>query len=185
MALPTHTPGVRGVALVQGYSDSEESEGSGRGEGDRQGEGDSGESDDEPPVASQPIPIPGTSIVLETEEDIARWIEERKKNWPSRKRMAEKAQAEEARTEPAASPLPKKKAPAPCLHFLRTGKCRYGTKCTRSHDSLGNSLPARYGLKRQRLFQLLVHRDNHHANAQALALIKLLGDAGFFQTPHA
>ncbi len=29
--------------------------------------------------------IPGTSIKLETDEDIAKWIEDRKRNWPSKR----------------------------------------------------------------------------------------------------
>ncbi|GMM35832.1 hypothetical protein DASC09_031570 [Saccharomycopsis crataegensis] len=38
----------------------------------------------------QPVPIAGTNIVLSTEDDIAKWIEERKKNYPTSKRMQEK-----------------------------------------------------------------------------------------------
>lgn len=36
---------------------------------------------------SKPIYIPGTSITLQTEEDIAKWIEERKKKWPTKKNI--------------------------------------------------------------------------------------------------
>jgi hypothetical protein len=34
--------------------------------------------------------IQGTGITLQTEEDIAKWIAERKAKWPSAKRVAEK-----------------------------------------------------------------------------------------------
>lgn len=37
--------------------------------------------------------IPGTSIVLETDEDIARWIAERKARWPTSSRIAQKVQS--------------------------------------------------------------------------------------------
>lgn len=36
------------------------------------------------------VAIEGTGIRLETEEDIAAWIAERKKKWPTRERVAEK-----------------------------------------------------------------------------------------------
>jgi hypothetical protein len=37
-----------------------------------------------------PPPIEGTGIVLQTDEDIAKWIAERKSKWPSAKRLAER-----------------------------------------------------------------------------------------------
>lgn len=40
---------------------------------------------------SRPVFIEGTGITLETDEDIAKWIAERKAKWPSAKRQAEKA----------------------------------------------------------------------------------------------
>jgi hypothetical protein len=36
------------------------------------------------------VPIEGTGIVLQTEEDIQKWVEERKKKWPTDKRIKEK-----------------------------------------------------------------------------------------------
>jgi hypothetical protein len=39
---------------------------------------------------SPPPPIEGTGIVLQTDEDIAKWIAERKSKWPSAKRLAER-----------------------------------------------------------------------------------------------
>ena len=44
-----------------------------------------------------PICIPGTSITLQTEEDIAKWIEERKKNWPTNKNIERKKQELESK----------------------------------------------------------------------------------------
>lgn len=43
-------------------------------------------------ISGSPRPaITGTSIVLETDEDIARWIAERKARWPTSSRVAQKA----------------------------------------------------------------------------------------------
>ena len=42
-------------------------------------------------VSNRPAPvIQGIGIVLQTDEDIAKWIAERKAKWPSAKRVAEK-----------------------------------------------------------------------------------------------
>ena len=43
------------------------------------------------------VKIPGTNITLQTEEDIAKWIEERKKNWPSAANLARKRLAAETK----------------------------------------------------------------------------------------
>ncbi|ODV96088.1 hypothetical protein PACTADRAFT_49501 [Pachysolen tannophilus NRRL Y-2460] len=50
-------------------------------------------------TSKAPIPIPGTSIVLTTPEDIQKWIEERKKNWPSKKRILEKEELKKQKIE--------------------------------------------------------------------------------------
>lgn len=39
---------------------------------------------------SPPPPIQGTGITLHTEEDIAKWVAERRLRWPSAKRAAAK-----------------------------------------------------------------------------------------------
>jgi hypothetical protein len=41
-------------------------------------------------IDSPPPPIEGTGIVLQTDEDIAKWIAERKSKWPSAERLAER-----------------------------------------------------------------------------------------------
>ncbi|EDK43942.1 hypothetical protein LELG_02121 [Lodderomyces elongisporus NRRL YB-4239] len=43
------------------------------------------------------VKIPGTNITLQTEEDIAKWIEERKRNWPSAANLARKRLAAETK----------------------------------------------------------------------------------------
>ncbi|AOA61277.1 hypothetical protein PP7435_CHR1-1512 [Komagataella phaffii CBS 7435] len=81
----------------------------------------------------KPIPIPGTSIVLQTEEDIQKWIEERKKNWPTRKRMLEKEESSKQHSTSSADSPPKKKNPGICRFYATTGKCRNGNKCKFVH----------------------------------------------------
>lgn len=44
------------------------------------------------PDGRKPIPVQGTSVVLDTPEAIDAWIEERKKRWPSAPRVEEKKQ---------------------------------------------------------------------------------------------
>lgn len=73
--------------------------------------------------------IPGTNITLDTPEDIQKWIEERRRNWPTTKRVAQKAA------------LPTSNAPTnTCKFFQRTGKCRMGDNCKYSHV-ITKSLP--------------------------------------------
>ncbi|EMG47226.1 hypothetical protein G210_2474 [Candida maltosa Xu316] len=59
------------------------------------------EDDDEEQRAktSGPVVIQGTNITLQTEEDIAKWIEERKKNWPSKTNVDRKKRAIEEKEE--------------------------------------------------------------------------------------
>lgn len=84
---------------------------------------------------SEPIFIEGTTITLQTEEDIAKWIEERRKNWPTRKNIEnKKAQLElKAVAEvPKETPLGHKKQV--CKFYARNGKCKFGAKCKNSHE---------------------------------------------------
>jgi len=85
-------------------------------------------------------------VVSDTPEDIARWIAERKKNFPSRanierkeKEAQEKAQ-QKAQEKPADTPgANKRKNPDSdqqgarstklCRKFASSGRCRYGEKC--------------------------------------------------------
>lgn len=118
-----------------------------------------------------PVFIEGTSITLQTEEDIAKWIEERRKNWPTRKNVEAKA---------------KDTAPQPCAFFQKTGKCKFGNRCKNAHSSgkivngVEISVPQRYkepavGL----LFRLLVQRDmQQHENNAILDFLLHLDKCG-------
>lgn len=69
--------------------------------------------------------IQGTNIVLDSPEDIQRWIEERRKNWPTTKRVSEKS-SQLLKSTPTTTNI--------CRYFQRTGKCRMGDKCKYSHN---------------------------------------------------
>ncbi|TID29635.1 hypothetical protein CANINC_001754 [Pichia inconspicua] len=87
------------------------------------------------------VAVPGTNIILENEEDIERWIEERKKNWPTAKRVKEKMEEKE-KAEKIMKNLtgeiievhytPKIKV---CNFWMRTKRCKNGKNCKFSHDA--------------------------------------------------
>lgn len=85
--------------------------------------------------------IPGTTISLQTDEDIAKWIEERKKRWPTDKRIEEKKLAEKPQKRPnndAASP-PAKKQKAICRFYQQNKRCKFGNKCKNLHEAASSS----------------------------------------------
>ncbi|ODQ65824.1 hypothetical protein NADFUDRAFT_82782 [Nadsonia fulvescens var. elongata DSM 6958] len=111
----------------------------------------------------EPVPIPGTGIMLVTDDDIKLWIEQRKKNWPSRKRVEEKVQEKQLRdtereliqkdqntlkrqredqsekgslhdSKRAKNSGDKSSKPS-CKFFARNGHCRWGQKCKYRHDA--------------------------------------------------
>lgn len=92
---------------------------------------------EEPKPANTPIFIEGTNITLQTEEDIAKWIEERRKRWPTRKNIEEKkAQQQSVVGAPKETTLPRKQI---CKFFSRNRKCKFGTKCKNSHELANNN----------------------------------------------
>lgn len=87
-----------------------------------------------------PIFIEGTNITLQTEEDIAQWIAERRKKWPTRKNIEEKrAQQQNAVPAPKEAGLPRKQV---CKFFSRNRKCKFGNKCKNSHELANSAAPA-------------------------------------------
>ncbi|EGW31499.1 uncharacterized protein SPAPADRAFT_154739 [Spathaspora passalidarum NRRL Y-27907] len=100
------------------------------------------------PNPNEPIYIPGTNITLQTEEDIAKWIEERKKKWPSKQVVAKKLeqkqseiQQKEDRKRPAESKeAPGKRTKAVCRFYQQNKKCKFGNKCKNLHVIEANPL---------------------------------------------
>lgn len=88
-------------------------------------------------VASVPTAIQGTSIVLESDEDIAKWIAERRKRWPTKKNIELKQSiAAQSIKRPAEADVldPSKKRKIICRFFKQHGKCKFGAKCRNSHE---------------------------------------------------
>lgn len=90
------------------------------------------------------VSIQGTNIVFENEEDIQKWIEERKKNWPTKKRVEEKNDEIEkskkiienlsnnsnnTKTKSGSSNI------RICKFWMKNGKCKSGKNCKFSHDA--------------------------------------------------
>lgn len=98
-----------------------------------------------------PICIPGTSITLQTEEDIAKWIEERKKNWPTNKNIERKKQELESKKQQQqqqkrkqqdeSSQQSSKKSKNICRFYQMNKKCKFGNKCKNLHEDPKNENP--------------------------------------------
>ncbi|KAG7899317.1 hypothetical protein KL935_003627 [Ogataea polymorpha] len=95
-------------------------------------EGSSEESEDEKELSSKLIAIPGTNIVLNSEEEIQKWIEERRKNWPTNKRVQEKKslQKEQAQAKPN-----EQRNRRVCRFWQNSRNCKNGAKCRFLHES--------------------------------------------------
>ncbi|CUM67952.1 uncharacterized protein PRCAT00005665001 [Priceomyces carsonii] len=101
-------------------------------------------------VPNETLYIPGTSISLQTEEDIAKWIEERKRRWPTRKNIEQKEKMKReqeiqtpnySKRHNIESPLPEnqKKQKSVCKYFQQHRTCRFGKRCKNLHEFLSNS----------------------------------------------
>lgn len=98
--------------------------------------------DDDDDEINLKVTVPGTNIVLENDEDIQKWIEERKKNWPTNKRVKEKVEEREKaqkilknltkeNTNESSAPLVKV-----CNFWMKTKRCKNGKNCRFSHDPI-------------------------------------------------
>lgn len=141
----------------------------------------------QPSKSAEPIYIEGTSISLQTDEDIAKWIEERKKNWPTRKNIAAKAERLQLMAQTEQQKNTKQNKPV-CRFFAKSGRCKFGNKCKNSHESAADSsvkvingvsvkVPQRYknSVNGGSLFKNLVQRDIfQHENELVLDFVKYL-----------
>ncbi|KAG0672811.1 hypothetical protein C6P42_003116 [Pichia californica] len=95
------------------------------------------------------VAIQGTNIVFENDEDIQKWIEERKKNWPTNKRVEDKRKeienakkiVENLNNQNATNDGSKSKVKM-CNFWVKNGRCKNGKKCKYSHDMTNYSKPA-------------------------------------------
>lgn len=84
----------------------------------------------------KPIAIPGTNITLVTEEDIAKWIEERRKKWPTNRNIEMKKEEVKKRRldTPTTSDSFAKRQKQICRYFQQHGTCKFGLKCKNIHE---------------------------------------------------
>ena len=103
---------------------------------------------------NETIYIQGTNISLQTEEDIAKWIEERKRNWPTNKNIELKRQQQQQQQKDndndiiktdninkrkndneSSNTLTKKlKSINICRFYQLNKKCKFGNKCKNLHE---------------------------------------------------
>lgn len=146
-------------------------------------------------ISSASMCIPGTSIKLETDEDIAKWIEDRKRNWPT-KRNIEERKSRQPPTAPEASTPANKKPRNLCRYFQQHGRCRFGKNCKNVHENAGDtgrsaallpnvktinnfsvSIPQRFknNSTQPSLFKKLVQKDHYeNENEEVLDFIMYL-----------
>ncbi|KAK9454170.1 nuclear fragile X mental retardation-interacting protein 1-domain-containing protein [Dipodascopsis uninucleata] len=142
---------------------------------------------------SQIITIPGTNISLQTQEDIAKWISERRKNWPSVKRMEEKAKEEEEKKQrlsdakemgsnrSATDQSSMAIASNICKYYWKNGRCNRGDRCSFKHEQpLGSfKIYKRFEKpKSMSLFKRLVQNDWDQENDRILDFIIYLVETG-------
>ncbi|RLV94120.1 hypothetical protein JA1_001978 [Spathaspora sp. JA1] len=150
--------------------------------------------------------IPGTNISLQTEEDINKWIEERKRNWPSKKVVAQKQQQKQEQQSGKDKPDNKSKAPESttpnkrsktiCKFYQQYKKCKFGNKCKNIHQDSNHELthytknikgtavliPKLYSNRvsaNPRLFKNLILQSQIEENDQIIEFIKYLDKNGY------
>lgn len=85
---------------------------------------------------AKPVFIQGTNITLQTEEDIQKWIQERKKNWPSKKNVERKlADLKTTKRKQEEPKTTNKKLKQVCKFFLLNKSCKFGNNCKNIHES--------------------------------------------------
>lgn len=147
----------------------------------------------------EPLFIEGTNILLQTEEDIAKWIEERRKNWPTRKNIEAKLSQQHETEQDSKHAPPQKKGQNVCKFFSRNRRCRFGNKCKNLHEASNRpqmnqnanvktingievAIPQRYKSnadKNKSFFKMLVQKDLYeHENDKVLDFLLYLDSQG-------
>lgn len=132
-------------------------------------------------------------VDLDQAADAEKWIAERRKNWPSAKRVAEKEQEKErlkklrqeaekrVNNRVAAGTTTTEKKKKPICKFWLKGKCHNGNKCRYSHENQqhSNRKLKRYGPpEKQSLFKRLVQNDMNKENELVLDFVEYLHTKG-------
>lgn len=113
-------------------------------------------------------------------ENVEDWIAQRKKNWPSSKRIQEKKDQERSQENSASGSTHGSGPPAakkrPCRYFAAKGACRLGDKCPFTHEKKFQRFE---GAGKSALFKRLVQADMSEENEQILSFISLLKRHGY------
>lgn len=162
---------------------------------------------DQPKARGRPDGLvdPRFNISIETDEDLAKWIAERKKNWPTNKRVEEKRKRQAEAPAPPEKEPPAKRPKTVCRFFQAQGRCKFGNKCKFSHEKgaagagagagagvvvngVNIFIPKKYSndhYQRERanpsssLYKMLVQRDLYeHENTTVLDFIQYLDAQG-------
>jgi ribosome assembly protein 1 len=125
-------------------------------------------------------------LVREASLDTAKWIADRKKNWPSAKRMEEKTKEKEQQSQKhqtATKGHDLEEQPSigvkACGYFAR-GRCKYGSKCKYSHSvpQMTNTYKRFEAPVKGSLFTKLVQNDLDKENLKILEFISFLDSKG-------
>ncbi|OLL26514.1 hypothetical protein NEOLI_001918 [Neolecta irregularis DAH-3] len=139
---------------------------------------------EERPVST--VRIQGTKISLDSPQEIALWIAERKKNWPTAANIARKEE-ERQRQIPAKKRKLEKVAQSnnaeseterpikACLRFQK-GRCRFGKRCRYKHDNIEQANvstdSSHQWRNRKSLYSRLVETEVERENVIILQVIK-------------
>lgn len=121
--------------------------------------------------------------VPESEEEIARWVEERKRRYPTGDRRAEAAQdaAAAATTNEPTADSQRQKGPAAgkrrICSYYRRGSCRNGTRCRFEHEAAGR--PTDAPRRTKSLLEGLDGDAGGERRTQLLSVFRLLADRKF------
>ncbi|ODV90969.1 hypothetical protein CANCADRAFT_2689 [Tortispora caseinolytica NRRL Y-17796] len=134
--------------------------------------------DEEESAKNGDISIPGTSIVLSTQEDVDKWIAERKKHWPSNKRIRQKEEEEEtsiASNKDTGKENYKRSRNQYklCKFYASNGSCKNGKSCRFVHISEVS--------KPTTLFSKLVQNDIHKECAELINQLVYLQSKGLIE----
>lgn len=135
--------------------------------------------------------------VLEAAQDVDKWLAERRRNWPTRERIAAHAEAQPARQDSvkldsgAANATQKLETPASRMaqrtqkrtcRFFAKGNCRAGDKCRFAHVR-EPFVPKRYEApSKTSLFLKLVQSDHDAEDELLLDFIYYLSDKGILKS---